>query len=136
MMREIQASMSLGTRGTETSRQKATRSIRLDFPKLQGIDPEGWIFQAEEYFLFHGIMDDSRIQIVDFHMTKGALSWMHELRRNNLLSTWDKFKEDIHERFRGSDFDDKLQQLSHIQQTSSITTYLERFEELLNEVTK
>lgn len=32
-------------------------------------------------------------------------------------------------------FEDKLQELSHIQQTSSVAAYLERFEELLNDVT-
>lgn len=59
---------------------------------------------------------------------------MRGLRRNNLLSTWDKFKEDLHERFGGSAFEDKIQELSHIQQTSSVVAYLERFEEILNEV--
>lgn len=115
--------------------QKTTKQIKLDLPKFTGTDPEGWIFQAEEYFTFHGIVDDSRIQIVGFHMTKGALGWMRGLRRNNLLSTWERFTEDLCERFRGSVYVDKLQELSRLQQTSSVVVYLEQFEELLNGVT-
>lgn len=53
--------------------------------------------------------------------------------RNNLLSTWDRFKEDLRERFGASVFDDKLEELSRLQQTSSVTNYLEQFEALLNE---
>lgn len=59
---------------------------------------------------------------------------MRGLHRNNLLFTWDCFKEDLRERFRGSAFDDKLHELSHIQQTTSVASYLDCFEELLNEV--
>lgn len=67
-------------------------------------------------------------------MTKGALSWMRSLRGNQLLSTWDRFKEDLREQFGGSVFEDRLQELSHIQQTSSVAAYLEKFEEMLNDV--
>lgn len=133
MLQELQRSMG-ALRGPEAPAQKASRSIRLDLPKFQGTDPEGWIFQAEEYFSFHGILDDSRIQIAGFHMTKGALGWMRGLCRNNLLSTWDKFKEDLRERFGSTNLGDRLQELSHIQQTTSVAAYLEKFEDLLNEV--
>lgn len=90
MLKELQ--LSLGApRGPKSSGHKATCSIRLDLPKFQGMDPEGWLFQVDEYFSFHGINDDSRIQIVGFHMTKGALSWMRGLCQNDLLSTWENF---------------------------------------------
>lgn len=107
MLKEVQKS--LGTSwGLESSSQKASRSIKLDLSKFQGTNPEGWLFQAEEYFSFHDIEDDSRIQIADFHMAKGALNWMRGLQRNNLLSNWDKFKDNLRERFGGSTFEDKL----------------------------
>lgn len=86
MLKDLQSSLD-GSRSTGSSRQSVTRSIRLDLLKFQGTNPEGWIFQVEEYFSFHGITDDSCIQIVGFHMTKGALSWMCGLRHNDLLST-------------------------------------------------
>lgn len=59
---------------------------------------------------------------------------MRGLRRNNLLSSWEKFKADLREIFGGSMFKDKFQELSHIQQSSTVVVYLERFEELLNDV--
>lgn len=67
-------------------------------------------------------------------MSKKALSWIRGLRRNNLLTTWEKFTEDLKERFGGSEFEDKLEELSRLQQTSTVAEYMSRFEALLNEV--
>lgn len=139
MMMEYQAVMrgNRGLRGQgegDTAAQKATRAIKLDLPKFTGADPEDSIFEAEEYFIFHGILDDSRIQIAGFHMTRGTLAWMRGLRRSNLLTTWDRFIEDMRERFGGSAFEDKLQELCRIKQITLVASYLEKFEDLLNEV--
>lgn len=76
-----------------------------------GTDLESWLFQVEEYFAYHNIDDDSRIQIAGFSMSKGALAWMRGMRQNNLLSTRDRFKEDLREHFGASTFDDKLEDL-------------------------
>lgn len=73
MMKEIQVSMGMA-HSPDRSGQKTSKQIKLDLPKFSRIDPDRWIFQAEEYFTFHGILDNSRIQIVGFHMTKAALS--------------------------------------------------------------
>lgn len=75
MIKELQTSLGRPC-GSETPSTAATRSIKLDLPKFQGSDPNDWIFLAEEYFNFHEVGDDSRIQIAGFHMTKGALNWM------------------------------------------------------------
>lgn len=68
-------------------------------------------------------------------MAKGAMNWMRGLQRNNLLSSWEKFEEEMGERFGSFVFEDKSQEFSHIQQTSTVEAYLERFEELLSDVT-
>lgn len=84
----------------------------MDFPRFTGSDLEDWLFQAEEYFAFHNITDDSRVQIAGFNMTNGTLAWMCDMCRNNLLSSWDRLKEDLHKCFGASVFDDKLEELS------------------------
>lgn len=63
-----------------------------------------------------------------------ALAWIKGLRYNNLLSTWARFIEDVRERFGMAEFENKLEELSRLQQTSTMAEYLERFEGLLNEV--
>lgn len=89
------------------------------------------MYQADKYFTFHNIGDDSKVQIASFHMTGKALRWIRGLWRNKLLTTWDRFVEDLHERFGVPNFENKLEDLSRLQQSSMVADYLEKFEELL-----
>lgn len=67
-------------------------------------------------------------------MTKEALAWIRGMRRNKLLSTWPRFLEDLTKRFGCSAFDDKLEDLSRLQQTGTVDEYMAKFENLLNKV--
>lgn len=52
----------LGTsKGVDSSSHQMAPGIKLDFPRFSGSNSKGWLFQAEVYFAFHNIMDDSRI---------------------------------------------------------------------------
>lgn len=122
-----------GSRGAETN-PTTPRNIKLDLPKFAGDDLQGWLYQAEEYFAFHSIGDGAKIQIAALHMTKDALAWIHGLCRNKLLSTWEKFMDDLRERFGVFAFEDRLEDLSRLQQTGTVAAYMAQFENLLNEV--
>lgn len=122
-----------GSRGIDID-PKVPRLIKLGLPRFTGEDPQGWLYQAEEYFAFHSIGEGAKIHIEALHMSKDALVWIRGLRRNNLISTWAKFTEDLSERFGGSAFDDKLEELSRLQQTGTVAAYMAQFENLLNEV--
>lgn len=111
-MRELQLGGSSGRHPEAGAR--TNRSIKLELSRFTGEDPQGLLFQAEEYFAFHGIVDDAKLQIAGFHMTKAALAWMRGLRRKNLLTTWARFRDDLLELFGISAFDDKLEQLSRL----------------------
>lgn len=130
MVRELQGG---GSSRSGEGNSRSARPMKLDLTCFSGEDPQGWIYQAEAYFRYHDIADEARLQIADFHMSKEALSWIRRLRRNNLL-TWEKFTEDLKERFGVSDYEDKLEELSRLQQTSIVAEYMTRFETLLNEV--
>lgn len=106
----------------------------MDSPKFSGLGLEGWIYQEEEYFLFHIILDTAKLQISRFNMTKSSLAWVWELWRNNLISTWEQFKANLRETFEPLEFEDKLTDLIPLQQTSLVVIYLDPFEELLNKV--
>lgn len=72
-----------------------------------GSYPEGWLFRAEEYFTFHDVAEEPKIHFTSLNMQKSALAWLRGLKKNNLISTWEKFGEDVLER-GPSKFDDHL----------------------------
>lgn len=67
-------------------------------------------------------------------MTKDALGWVRGLRSNNLITIWERFTEYLLERFGDSAFEDKLAQLSRLQQVTTVAAYMAQFERLMNEV--
>lgn len=89
--------------------------VKLDFPRFAGIDLEGWLYQVDEYFTYHDIGDESKVQIAGFHMTDKALKWIRGMRRNRLLTTWKQFLEDLRERFGRDEYENMLEDLSRLQ---------------------
>lgn len=117
------------------SAQKASRSTKLDLPNFKGLTQRGRFIRLKNISHFTEYRTIREFKLPDsIWQEEGWAGWIRGLRRNNLLTTWDKFKEDLRERFGKTELGDKFQELSHIQQTTSVATYLERFEELLNEV--
>lgn len=106
----------------------------MDLVKFTDEDPLGWVYQSDVYFDFHGIAEEARLQIVGFHMIKEARGWIRGLKRNKMLTTWSRFKIDLMERFGDSPFEDKLEELSRLQQTTTVAEYMARFEVLMNEI--
>lgn len=51
------------------------RSMKLEVPKFDGTDPNGWAFRIEEFFDFHGTPEPIRLRIVSFHLEGKASAW-------------------------------------------------------------
>ncbi|KAL8125046.1 hypothetical protein AgCh_012646 [Apium graveolens] len=51
------------------------RSMKMEVPKFDGSDPNGWAFRIEEFFDFHGTEDSLRLRIVSFHLKGRASAW-------------------------------------------------------------
>lgn len=73
------------------------------------------LFQAEEYFDYHGISESSMVRIAGLHMEGAALDWVRRLKKNGILSSWENLKAEIRERFGESEFEDSLATLTRLQ---------------------
>lgn len=47
---------------------------------------------------------------------------------------WSRLVEDLRERFSTNIFEDKLEEVTRLRQTSNMANYIDRFEALMNEV--
>ena len=50
----------------------AYRALKLDVPRFDGSDPNGWLFHIEAFFDYHDSPNDLRLQIVSFHLESRA----------------------------------------------------------------
>ena len=52
-----------------------TRLSRVDFPKFEGDDVQGWIYRSEQFFELDAIAENKKITIAAIHLTGRALVW-------------------------------------------------------------
>ncbi len=111
-----------------------TRPLRLDFPRFDGEDPEGWSYRASQFFDYYSITDVQRFTISSFHMEGKALIWFQELRKSSSLTTWIEFLNALRIRFGRGSYDDPMESLVSLKQTGSVEEYKSQFELLANRV--
>ncbi|RVX19461.1 hypothetical protein CK203_008788 [Vitis vinifera] len=58
-----------------------TNFDQLSFPKFNGNDPTGWIYEAKQYFEFKNITPEQQVQLASFHLEGIALQW-HRIRNS------------------------------------------------------
>ena len=110
------------------------RSMKMEVPKFDGSDPNGWVFQIEEFFDFHGTPETLRLRIVSFHMEGRAATWYQWMKMNSLLTTWKAFLQNLKYRFGASLYEDPQGNLSKLSQTTTVTEFQTAFEDLTNQV--
>lgn len=111
------------------------RSMRLEVPRFNGSNPEAWIFAIEEYFNLYRTSEEQRLQIISFNMDGETAEWFRWMKRNNMVSTWEKFLDSVKLRFGLSQFEDPLGALCKLLQRGSVAEYQATFEKLMNCVT-
>lgn len=120
---------------SSTDNSPLLRSMKMEVPKFDGTDPNGWDFRINEFFDFHGTPDHLQLRIVSFHMEGKAAAWFQWMKANNLLSTWQSFLINLKQRFGASMYEDHQGNLSKLTQTSTVAEFQSAFEELMNKVT-
>ncbi|KAH9685790.1 hypothetical protein KPL70_014094 [Citrus sinensis] len=104
----ISSSTEANSSGVEIS--PVLRSMKMEVPKFDGSDPNGWVFRIEEFFDFHGTPETLRLRIVSFHMEGRAAAC-------------------------ASLYEDPQGNLSKLSQTTTVTEFQTAFEDLMNRVT-
>ncbi|GJR96491.1 ty3-gypsy retrotransposon protein [Tanacetum coccineum] len=111
------------------------RSMRLDVPKFTGADPDAWLFAIQEYFTLLNAPADQRLRIVGFNLEGAAAEWFRWMSRNGLITDWERFVENVRDRFGPSKFEDPQGALSKLLQLGTVEDYQRDFEKLMNRVT-
>ncbi|PWA81368.1 hypothetical protein CTI12_AA186890 [Artemisia annua] len=83
-----------------------TRVMRLDVPKFNGVDLNGWIFAINGYFDLHETTQKRRLFIIGFNLEGDATEWHRWMTRNKLVMTWDSFLESVKIRFGPLKYED------------------------------
>ncbi|KAK1327086.1 hypothetical protein QJS10_CPA01g00010 [Acorus calamus] len=108
------------------------KTLRIDFPRFDGIDPEGWLFQAEQYQELNGVTDAQMVPLASVHLQGDAIPWYHWLKQSIGLLTWQQFSRAICARFGSRQHIDPCSSLSKLSQTDTVREFITEFEKLVN----
>ena len=104
--------------------------LKLSFPRFNGVDPNGWIYKAEQYFEFKNIHHQQRVQLASFHLEDDALQWHCWLSKCMGHLNWSEFTQAVLHRFGPTDYKDPSEALTRLRQTSTVNIYQTKFEKL------
>ncbi|VFQ94095.1 unnamed protein product [Cuscuta campestris] len=106
--------------------------VRVDAPKFNGTDPNGWVYKAQSYFDYFHTPEADRLRLVGLLFDHPASDWFLYQHNNGLLTSWSEFLEAVKQRFDPAHYEDYVALLSKLQQRTSVLDYQTAFERLLN----
>ena len=110
------------------------RSVKLDFPRFSGDDPTSWVYKANQYFGYYQTPITEKLLIVSFHMELEALIWFQEVEEAGVFTNWDSLVQALHIRFGSTAYDDPMEVLTRLRQSSIVALYKVEFEVVSNRI--
>lgn len=118
-----------GTRGGSTIPKITT----LDFPWFKGQeDPLGWLNWCEYFFRHQQTAKEYKVGLA--YLVGSAQIWFLQFVTDIPPLTWEEFRHHFHLRFGPPIRIHKLGELAKLQQTETVATYQEQFEQLASQV--
>ncbi|XP_071904064.1 uncharacterized protein [Coffea arabica] len=107
---------------------------RMEFPVFDGGNPREWIRKSQKYFHTFHIPDSQKMDMVEIFLEGKADIWYQGFKISRGVTNWENFTVELIKRFGNVKQLDPVEEFSKLQQTSTVKTYQEKFEELMVEV--
>ena len=111
-----------------------SRPAKLDFPKFCGEEPTSLIYKANQYFKYYRIPESEKLMMASFHMEGEALVWFQEGEDARVFGNWEALVQIMLIQFGSTAYDDPMEALTRLRQTSSMALYNGEFEALANRI--
>ena len=128
--------MQPNSNGGKPTPNHAYHALKLDVPRFDGFDPNGWLFRLEAFIYYHDTSKELRLQIVSFHLEGRATAWFQWASRNNLLASWSEFVTTVRHHFGLAVYEDFEGNLLKLTQNGLVLDFQDAFEDLMNKVSE
>nr|XP_023879731.1 uncharacterized protein LOC111992135 [Quercus suber] len=118
----------------ESSSVGTIKNLRLDFPRFHGEDPTCWIYKTHQFFSFHRTPEHQKVLMASYHLDGEALIWFQDSEQAGGFVSWEVFIKALQTRFGTSAYDDPMEALTRLKQTTSVVSYKGNFEILSNRI--
>lgn len=77
----------------------------LGISRFDGQDPEGWLYQAAQFFSYCSTPYDQQLRMYKFHLKGWALRWYQWVEKSRAIHDWPDFASTLVTRFRPTEFE-------------------------------
>ncbi|XP_061369967.1 uncharacterized protein LOC133312735 [Gastrolobium bilobum] len=110
------------------------KGVRMEIPIFNGLDPNNWIFKTELFFTLQMIPEETKVSLAGLKMEGMAASWFQWTFNTGKARRWSEFAYALRQRFGMSGFTNLKGALSKLTQSSSLRSYVQQFEALVNQI--
>ncbi|WVZ73357.1 hypothetical protein U9M48_021672 [Paspalum notatum var. saurae] len=110
------------------------RLPKLNFPQFDGENPKLWITRSENYFDMYGVEQSMWIRVASMHFEGVAARWLQSVQRELRFANLTQFCRLLLDRFGKDQHELLIRQFYHIEQTSSVSNYVQKFTELFDQL--
>ncbi|KAJ0491928.1 putative nucleotidyltransferase, Ribonuclease H [Helianthus annuus] len=118
--------------------QRLVRTGRLDFPKFNGDEVEGWIIRCNHFFAVDKTPENAKVHYAVINLEGAALEWhqgfVDSQDREIEDIPWEEYSRSVITRFSQRLTEDAMEELKNLHQTGSLSEYTKEFDSLLNRV--
>ena len=108
--------------------------LRLEFPYFSGVDSASRIYKSNKFFAYYSTPEHQKFLMAYYQMEGEALIWFQDAENSGLFNDWEAFVKATHVRFGAVSYDDPMESLTRLKQTSSVIAYKGQFEAISNRV--
>lgn len=109
-------------------------SVRVDCPSFDGDNPRAWKLKCETYFRVSGVYFDHWVGVAALQFMGAALTWLQSTDAHIECVCWEDFAEAVCKKFGREEFQGLIRQFNQLRQTGTVTSYAERFSELIHQL--
>lgn len=126
-----------GHRGSNFSHQSNSmgKLPKLPFPVFVGDNPKLWLSRCESYFEMYHLDPSMWIQVATMPFDDAAARWFQSVEHRLKYASWSEFSKALLDRFGRDQMELLIRQLFHMRQTSSVSEYVDRFAQLIDQLT-
>jgi hypothetical protein len=106
----------------------------MNFPQFDGDNPKLWLSRAVDYFELYEVEEHRWIMVASMNFVVPASRWLQSIQIKLKSCSWKVFANMVLDRFGRDQHELLIRQLFHIKQTSSVEDYVDRFAELVDQL--
>lgn len=90
--------------------------------------------RARQFFSYKHTPEHQQVMMASYHIDGEALIWCQNAEQAEGFASWEVFVQAFQTRFKSTAYDDPMEALTHLKQTSIVVAYKGNFEILSNRI--